>query len=74
MDCFLLEGRKIVFRLALAIFKLHEDRILNMTDSVTIFMLVKEISNHIFNMDELFKVCHVNSIKNTFLKHCVGCI
>ena len=55
MDSFLLEGRKIMFRLSLAIFKLHENRILSMTDPVTIFMLVKEISKHIFDMDEVFK-------------------
>ncbi len=56
MDCFLLEGRKIFFRFSLAIFKIHELRILRLHDPVTIFQFVKEVAKHIFNVEELFKV------------------
>lgn len=56
MDCFLIEGRPIVFRVSLAIFKLFQDQLLSITDPVTLFMLVKELSKHIFDMDEVFKV------------------
>ena len=65
MDCFLLEGRKILFRLSLAIFKLHESRILSMSDPVSIFQFVKEVAKHIFNVEELFRVsCITASVKS----------
>ena len=59
MDCFLLEGRKIFFRLSLAVFKLFERRILSMNDPVTMFQFTKEVVKHIFNVEELFRVSYL---------------
>ena len=56
MDCFLWEGRKVFFRVSLAILKLHQRAILDLVDPVTIFQFIKEIAKHIFNVDELFEV------------------
>lgn len=56
MDCFLWEGRKVFFRVTLAILKVHELKILSMVDPVTIFQFIKEVAKHIFDMDELFEV------------------
>ena len=56
MDCFLLEGRKVFFRFSLAIFKIHERRVLSFHDPVTIFQFIKEVARHIFNVEALFKV------------------
>ena len=73
MDCFLIEGRKTCFRLSLAIFKLHENQILSLTDPVTIFMMVKEISKHIFNMDEVFQVIILIIAKAEYLIYTRSC-
>ena len=56
MDCFLMEGRKVFFRVSVAILKLNDRRILHMTDPVTIFQFIKEITKHIFDVNELFNV------------------
>ena len=51
-----MEGRKVFFRVSLAILKLNDRRILHMTDPVTIFQFIKEITKHIFDVNELFNV------------------
>jgi hypothetical protein len=56
IDCFLWEGRKVFFRFSLAILKLHERRLISMTDPVTIFQFIKEVVRHIFNVEDLFKI------------------
>ena len=56
MDCFLWEGRKVFFRVSLAILKLYQRAVLDLVDPVTIFQFMKEVAKHIFNVDELFEV------------------
>ena len=58
MDCFLLEGRKLLFRFSLAILKLYETQILNMTDPVTTFQFIKELPMYIFDVEDLFRVSY----------------
>jgi hypothetical protein len=42
-DVFLYEGNKVLFRFALAFFKLHEEEILNTTDSVQVNTLIRTL-------------------------------
>ena len=58
MDCFLLEGRKLLFRFSLAILKLYETQILSTTDPVTTFQFIKELPMYIFNVEDLFRVSY----------------
>ena len=61
MDTFLYEGSKVLFRISLGILKINERRILNMTDPVTIFQCLKELTRHSFDVKELLNVCVLNS-------------
>ena len=56
LDCFLMEGHKILFRVSLGILKINERRILSKTDPVTIFQLLKEIARHSFDVEQLLHV------------------
>ena len=55
-DCFLYEGRKVLYRFTLAILKLNERKLLQMYDPNAILSYLKKLPKHIFNMDELFNV------------------
>ena len=63
MDTFLFEGSKVLFRISLAILKLNERRILNMTDPVTIFQCLKELTRQSFDVEELLNVCMLKQLK-----------
>ena len=52
-DCFLLEGEKIIFRIALALFKLKENILINAKSFETIMENLKLISKEIDNPDIL---------------------
>ena len=53
-DCFLSEGSKILFRFALAFFKMHEEKLLQFSPT-NYFKLVKELSESTFDSRRL---CH----------------
>ena len=55
-DCFLYEGRKVLYRFALGILKLYEKKILQMSDTNNILGFLKRLPKHIFNVDDLFYV------------------
>ena len=63
MDTFLFEGSKVLFRISLAVLKLNERRILNMTDPVTIFQCLKELTRQSFDVEELLNVCVLKHLK-----------
>ena len=46
----------MLFRVSLGILKINERRILNMTDPVSIFQILKEIARHSFDVEELLNV------------------
>lgn len=50
------EGRKVLYRFALAILKLYEKKILQMSDTNYILSYLKRLPKHIFNVDDLFDV------------------
>ena len=56
LDCFLLEGSKVLFRMSLGILKINEKRILGLTDPVALFQFLKEVARHTFDIEALFKV------------------
>lgn len=56
LDCFLLEGHKILFRVALAILKVNEAHILSMSDPVALFQYLKQVARHAFDVEQLFHV------------------
>lgn len=59
LDCFLLEGHKVLFRVALAVLKVNEVHILSMSDPVALFQYLKQVARHAFDVEQLF---HVSSI------------
>ena len=61
LDCFLMEGHKLLFRVSLGILKLNEGVILSKTDPVTLFQFLKEIARHCFDIDAVFHV-RINSL------------
>ena len=61
LDCFLLEGHKILFRVCLAILKVNEQHILSLSDPVALFQFLKEVARHTFDVEGLFHVCCVKS-------------
>ena len=55
LDIFFSEGRKVLFQIALAIFKINEEEILTLTDSIeVIFMLKENVENVV--ADQILKV------------------
>ena len=56
LDCFLLEGSKILYRVALGLLKVNARRMISITDPVGLFQMLKEIAKHSFDIDHLLKV------------------
>jgi hypothetical protein len=56
LDCFLFEGSKVLFRVALGVLKVNRRRLLSITDPVGLFQALKEIAKHSFDIDHLLKV------------------
>jgi len=56
LDCFLLEGSKVLYRVALGLLKVNARRMLSITDPVGLFQMLKEIAKHSFDIDHLLKV------------------
>ena len=64
-DVYLVEGRKTVFRLCLAIMKIHEDKLINcpFEECFTVF---KEYKNTV-NLDEMFKVAFSFTFSKSYI-------
>ena len=56
LDCFLLEGTKVLFRIGLGVLKVNARHLLSITDPVALFQTLKEIAKHTFNIDQLLQV------------------
>lgn len=65
LDCYLLEGHKILFRVSLAILKINEQHILDISEQVSMLVFLKEITRHTFHIDELLDVCHLMYSEDT---------
>ena len=55
-DCYLLEGEKIIFRIALALFKMKEKEILNENTFESIMEILRNATRGVINEEELLKV------------------
>ncbi|KAJ3434778.1 rab-gtpase-tbc domain-containing protein-related [Anaeramoeba flamelloides] len=55
LDVFFFEGNKILFRVALALFKLSQKEILEQNDPGLLFMKIKELPNNVVSADNLLK-------------------
>ncbi|CAG8673992.1 3784_t:CDS:2 [Acaulospora morrowiae] len=56
-DCFFYEGNKVLFRVALAIFKLNEEKILAVDDPMEIFQVVQNMPKRLVDCHKLIDVC-----------------
>jgi hypothetical protein len=56
-DCFFYEGSKTLFRIALTILKLGEQRILSVQEPMEIFQVVQNLPKHITNPAVLMEAC-----------------
>ncbi|CAG8618779.1 32424_t:CDS:10, partial [Racocetra persica] len=56
-DCFFYEGNKILFRVALAIFKLNEEKILAVDDPMEVFQVVQNMPKKLIDCQKLIDVC-----------------
>ncbi|KAJ1983859.1 hypothetical protein H4R34_001001 [Dimargaris verticillata] len=56
-DCFFYEGSKVLFRVALALFKLNEMVLLQTKDSLEQFQLVQEFPRKMIHCHHLMQVC-----------------
>ena len=76
IDCFLLEGHKILFRVALGLLKVNEQHILSLSDPVGLFQFLKEVARHAFDVEELFNVSQVHCfneglvMKSLIMQYC----
>ena len=70
LDCFLLEGSKVLFRVALGVLKVNARRMLSITDPVGLFQTLKEIAKHSFDIDHLLKVRATSSSSGTACSMC----
>ncbi|XP_064395380.1 uncharacterized protein LOC135342564 isoform X2 [Halichondria panicea] len=60
LDCFLLEGTKVLFRMSLGILKINEKKILSLTDPVGLFQFLKELARHTYDIEALFQAAFVD--------------
>jgi len=56
-DCFLYEGSKVLFRVALAFLKLHEDQVRQCVDAGELLMLLNLETKRFYDSDRLIKAC-----------------
>lgn len=67
-DCFLLEGEKIIYRIALALFKLKENYLLKAKSFETFMEKMKSITNDVKNPDELLATAFNFSLSREHIK------
>ncbi|KAG0000543.1 hypothetical protein BGZ79_005794 [Entomortierella chlamydospora] len=56
-DCFFYEGRKILFRVALTILRLHEAEISKIDDPLEVFQVVQNIPKRMIDCHKLMEAC-----------------
>lgn len=74
LDCFLLEGPKVLFRVGLGVLKVNARHLLSITDPVALFQTLKEIAKHTFDIDQLLKVEIVTAFHFICIVLCAGCL
>ena len=67
-DCFLLEGEKIIYRVALALFKLKEKNIIKKKNFEDVMEILKSINNETKNPDLLLQTAFGFSLSRTDIK------
>ena len=67
-DCFLLEGEKIIYRVALALFKLKEKSIIKKKNFEDVMEILKSINNETKNPDLLLQTAFGFSLSRTDIK------
>ena len=68
LDCFFLEGFKVIYRISLALFKLSENAFCSAKKGETLSLLYKVQEN--INVEELFKVAFGFHISRNYIKEC----
>ena len=68
LDCFFLEGFKVIYRISLALFKLSENAFCSAKKGETLPLLYKVQEN--INAEELFKVAFGFHISRNYIKEC----
>ena len=68
LDCFFLEGFKVIYRISLALFKLSENAFCSAKKGETLALLYKVQEN--INVEELFKVAFGFNISRNYIKEC----
>ncbi|CAG8511865.1 5269_t:CDS:2 [Ambispora leptoticha] len=56
-DCFFYERHKVLFRVALAIFKINEEKILAVDDPMEVFQVVQNMPKRLIDCHKLMEVC-----------------
>ncbi|GJJ76053.1 TBC1 domain family member 6 [Entomortierella parvispora] len=56
-DCFFYEGRKILFRVALTILRMHETEIAKIDDPLEVFQVVQNIPKRMIDCHKLMEAC-----------------
>ncbi|KAF9086207.1 hypothetical protein BGX23_009056 [Mortierella sp. AD031] len=56
-DCFFYEGRKVLFRVALTILRMHESEISKIDDPLEVFQVVQNIPKRLVDCHKLMEVC-----------------
>ena len=68
-DCYLLEGEKIIYRVALALFKLKENYLLKAKSFETLMEGMKSITNEIKDPDKLLEIAFDFSLSREHIKN-----
>lgn len=55
-DCFLLEGPKVLFRFALALLSMHQDALMERSDTMSILKVLKIATKFTYDIEGLTKV------------------
>lgn len=58
LDIFFNEGNKVLFKIAAALFKLHEEEILSVKDSAELFTLIRNMGKNILDADYLISTAY----------------
>ena len=67
-DCFFLEGEKIIYRIALAIFKIRENKLLKTKSFETLMENIRNATNNI-EVEELLKTAFEFSLSRKHIKN-----
>lgn len=67
-DCYLLEGEKIIYRIALALFKLNENYLIKAKNFESLMEKLKQITNEVKNPDKLLETGFGFSLSREHIK------